>query len=60
MILDMNFVLGLNLNKPISFNRICSLAYLYQISGVISNVSFKLPSKGIGSSDISSWMQRTI
>lgn len=52
MILDMNFVLGLNLNKPISFNRICSLAYLYQISGVISNVSFKLPSKGIGSSDI--------
>lgn len=52
MILDMNFVLGLNLNKPISFNRICSLAYLYQISGVISNVSFKLPSKGISSSDI--------
>lgn len=52
MILDMNFVLGLNLDKPTSFNRICSLAYLYQISGVISNVSFKLPNKGIGSLDI--------
>lgn len=52
MILDINFILGLNLDKPASFNRICSLAYLYQISGVISNVSFNLPSKGIGSLDI--------
>ena len=52
MILDVNFVLGTTLNKPISFNRICCLAYLYQISGVISNISFRLPNKGISSLDI--------
>lgn len=52
MILDIHFILGLNLSKPTSFNRICSLAYLYQKSGVISNINFKLPGRNISSSDV--------
>lgn len=60
MILDIHFILGLNLSKPTSFNRICSLAYLYQKSGVISNISFKLPGKNVSSSDIDKILTRMI